>query len=343
MKLLKHYGAKLAGLLFLAMSAVWLFSFSDDSDQNAHEEAKFTPSQPVQEYQRSSIETQNSIETQKRRWVVDEKQFIADSGVFLLMCFHTPVWIPYQHKYNNTRGKPHKELIKRVIASITSHSPGLPIAVATDDREMLNELGLKVDRVIMLQLHQQKAAWQEKLFALPLTPFRRTIYMDTDSIVCANLHSIFAEFKKYPRVELAATRVQEAAEGKPEKNLRIEKAAATKGRLPITFEFYTAFMYYRLTSRMLRFFNETTEAMLKRNLQDMNALNFVYQTMNFEHDDAIHFHYLSSEFFHVTRKTELPSIVSRSVAVVHGVDATCEVNAEIKPRVIHNGKILRIL
>jgi len=259
-------------------------------------------------------------------------QYEHENGVLLLLCFHSPVFEGYKKNYGNDRGKPHRKLIRKLIASIRQHSPSLKVAVATDDNAMLVELGVGVDIVVELDLRKQKRSHQEKLFALLRTPFRRTVYLDADSIVCSDLTPVFSDLES---IDVGFTRQSEClAAGNMTLNAKI-----TAGRLHASEQFYSAFIAYKMSTEVTQFLKSALDISLQWNKADQEALLYAVR----HNSGRVRVQLLNHEYLYVDRGNELPVVVARDVLAVHGVEATCKVNDVKGPRLLFTGRIMQVL
>jgi hypothetical protein len=83
------------------------------------------------------------------------------------------------------------ELAKSLARSIDRFSPGISKAVVTDRPE--SDLGQYYDHVIALQPERGRDV-KQKLFIDLYTPFRRTLFIDSDSLVFGSLEFAFKAF-----------------------------------------------------------------------------------------------------------------------------------------------------
>merc|ERR1711934_565744 len=110
-----------------------------------------------------------------------------------------------------------------------------------------------------------------------------------------------------------------------------------------THGFYSSFMYYRLDPQTNRYFYDTLQLSLEKKIAgDQWALNIALRTLN-TYNKPMTFHSLSDEYLHQNRVNEMPFVVARPIVIVHGINATCDVNKKIQPRLIHGGRIVQLL
>merc|ERR1712232_1221396 len=203
------------------------------------------------------------------------------------------------------------------------------------------ELGDDVDVVIRLDLSMQKRSYQEKLFALPRTPFRKTIYLDSDTIVCSDLTPVFSDLDKF---DIGFVRASEAVKFAKDDKTFARAKLKTASRLDPSERFYSAFMAYKTSSETLELIDESLRISLKLKLADQEALLAAVRKRDYgKGQRKARVQLLSQEYMYVERVFELPVIVARVVLVVHGVGASCKVNDAKGPRLLFNGKVMQVL
>jgi hypothetical protein len=86
---------------------------------------------------------------------------------------------------------PYYEMAKSLAISISRFSPGIPIAVITDNPDALNS---HFDVVIQSDPSRGKSV-KQKLYIDLYTPFKKTLFIDSDCIVFADLQYVFDAFE----------------------------------------------------------------------------------------------------------------------------------------------------
>lgn len=82
--------------------------------------------------------------------------------------------------------KPRELELRQSIASLRKHSPAMPIAVISDKPRKGVDLNIPLAASSIRGDH-----WQTRIAAFSQTPFTRTLYLDTDTIVCSDVRPLF--------------------------------------------------------------------------------------------------------------------------------------------------------
>ncbi|WP_424929058.1 hypothetical protein [Amaricoccus tamworthensis] len=139
-------------------------------------------------------------------------------------------------------GAPHTEAARLSAASLRENSPGLPIAIFTDQADP----GDVFDQVLPIE----NAHARSKVDCLRRTPFDRTLYVDTDTRIVADLGDMMRLLDKF---EFAIAHRRR----KPNRS----REMVWRHRPPEAFpELNSGVMLYARTPRMMGFFDQWSAA-----------------------------------------------------------------------------------
>lgn len=94
-------------------------------------------------------------------------------------------------------GQRHLDEMLQSVRSLKKHMPALPVVLFTDQKDFADE---SIDDV--REIHNPRHSFMDKIAPLCETPFERTLFLDTDTLVCAPIDDLFDVLDRY---DLAVT------------------------------------------------------------------------------------------------------------------------------------------
>ena len=231
-------------------------------------------------------------------------------GVLIVHCRGVPVFEGYKKAYGS-EGKPHGQLVKALVSTIHETNPGLSITLVLDYAPT-PEFSSMVDYITRVNYSQHTKPWREKLPSMLLSPYEKTILLDSDTKVCAPLHPIFNSLNS---ADISYVRQV------------VQNSTAATGRRFETFShsFYSGIFAYKRNTRVFKLI----ETAILEDSPDQNALNAAIGKVDVSSLS------LPNSAFYACRPDDVAVAVVGKVIVVHGVYASCKhVNNYTNPRFI---------
>jgi len=191
---------------------------------------------------------------------ITSKSIGATTALFL----HSTGVKGYKDRYAKAGGRAlfYFREMHNLCASISLHSPGVPLSIVTDAAAALRK-GLashgcpSFDRIVASTIPlKPNTSWAEKPVALMQSPYERTVFLDVDTTVCASLKPAFAFLDQYD-----FAMAPEALDLKDMQMLELRGAKGGGGAMPAIpvaryFEMNSGVIYYRRSPEVSAFFRE---------------------------------------------------------------------------------------
>lgn len=179
--------------------------------------------------------------------------------------------------------------------SVRRHMPGLPIILFTDQTDFQNDLFSEI-----LPIENPRHSFIDKIAPLSNSPFDRTVFLDTDTLVCAPIDDLFEVLDRF---ELAVSRAP----------LRHDREFSTPNCFT---ELNTGVMAFRKTGSVVAMLQEWLNV-YEREVEQTGRMDSDQPAFR----DAL---YRSSVSFYVlpqeyNLRTVMPAAVGRcTVRIIHG-------------------------
>lgn len=123
------------------------------------------------------------------------RKTLARDGVLYALGIGSPPVTAYTSRYasdNNARLISYQTELSRSLTSLRQHSPKLAVALVTDSLDHLwPNITSMLDFVVAVPRELPRSELGDKLLAMLLSPFKRTLYLDLDTEICLGVEQMF--------------------------------------------------------------------------------------------------------------------------------------------------------
>mmetsp|Transcript_326 Transcript_326/g.1094 ORF Transcript_326/g.1094 Transcript_326/m.1094 type:complete len:475 (-) Transcript_326:431-1855(-) len=131
-----------------------------------------------------------------------DKYRAAEAGVIYVMGIHGAAKASvkqYEARYNEAGGKVqfYSREILHSLETLRYHSPNVRVALITDEPNLPTNISSLFDDVVLFNPDEVNAPWGEKIIGMMKSPYKRTLYLDGDTMICDDITHMFAYLDHY--------------------------------------------------------------------------------------------------------------------------------------------------